>query len=266
METSIEVKTIVIKPVVKAKFAGISAHSNTKTALEGAQLGKAGYKTGLSKEDEKHYEDALNKPKGFFSKDNKEFWATVLNLSLPNDKPYYFTVDSIMDEIKYKVLLQHSAVANNELELSLNPMALFFIEDKEAKAKVEEVAIDFLMEAQEAFMNLTTDEKKGYLKLYGKKGVENLSDRIIKTELFKEVNKDSKKFLELTKNPDITLRIEIEEMLEAGTLIKKGNYYNFQNEVIGNTIDSVVSYFKDIKNQSIKIAATVATNKVKKGK
>lgn len=266
MENITEVKTIVIKPVVKAKFAGISAHSNTKTALEGAQLGKSGYKTGLSKEDEKYYEDALNKPKGFFSKDNKEFWATVLNLSLPNDKAYYFTVDSLMDEIKYKVLLQHSAVANNELELALNPQALFYIEDKEAKAKVEEVAIDFLMEAQEAFMDLTTDEKKGYLKLYGKKGVENLSDRIIKTELFKEVNKDAKKFLELTKNPDIKLRIEIEEMLEAGTLVKKGAYYNFENEVIGNSVDAVISFFKDLKNQSLKIAATNATNKVKKGK
>ncbi len=264
MET--QVKQIIIKPVVKAKFSGISAHSNTKTSLEGAQLGRNGYKTGLSKEDEKYYEKELNKPSGFFGKDNKEFWASVLNLSLPNDKPYYFTVDSLMDEIKYKVILQHSAIANNELELAKNPTALFYIEDREAKAKVEEVFIDFKMDAQEAFSNLTTDEKKGYLKLYGKKGVEQLSDRIIKTELFKELDKDPKKFLDYTKDPDITLRISIEDMLEVGTLTKKGYYYNFNGEVIGESVDSVISFFKDLKNQSIKIAAENATKqKNKKG-
>lgn len=266
MSTTVETKQIVIKPVVKAKFAGISAHSNTKTALEGAQLGKGGYKTGLTREEEAHYEQALNKPKGFFSKDNTEFWSSVLNLSLPNDKAYYFVIDSLMDEIKYKVILQHSAIANNELELAKNPQALFYIEDKEAKAKIEEVAIDFLIEAQEAFMELTTDEKKGYLRLYGKKGVQELSDRIIKTELFKEVNKDPKKFLDLTRDTDVKLRISIEEMLESGVLTKRGSYYNFENEVIGNSVDAVVSFFKDLKNQSLKIAAENATNKIKKGK
>lgn len=266
MEKETQVKQIVIRPVVKAKFSGISAHSNTKTAFEGAQIGKNGYKTGLTREDEKYYEKELNKPNGYFGKDNKEFWASVLNLSLPNDKSYFFTIDSLMDEIKYKVILQHSLIANNELELAKNPTALFFIEDKEAKAEVEEIAINYLMEAHDAFSELTIDKKKGYLKLYGKKGVEELSDRIIKTELFKKVNEDPKQFLLLIKNPDIDLRIEIEDMLENGVLVKKNSYYNFNDEVIGNTIDSVISFFKDHRNQSIKIAAIQTTKQVKKGK
>ena len=122
------------------------------------------------------------------------------------------------------------------------------------------------MEAQEAFSELTTDEKKGILKLYGKKGTDDLSDRMIKTELFKEVDKDPKKFMGLINNPDVKLMISIQSMLEQGTLVKKNNYYNFENEVIGNTIDSVIAYFKDIKHQDIKIAAEHATKQAKKGK
>lgn len=257
-------KQIIIKPVVKSKFSGISAHSNTKTAFEGAQLAKGGYKTGLTREEEKNYEDALNLPKGTLRRDNKEFWGNVLNLSLPNDKAYYFVVNSPMDELKLKVILEHSGIANNELELLKNPTALFYIEDKEAKAKIEEISINYKMEASDAFAELTSDEKAGYLKVMtNKKGIEDLSERIVKTELFKEMEKDPKKFLDLTKDPDINLRISIEEMMQAGTLTRKGSYYQFENEIIGNSVDAVIAFFKDLKNQSIKIAAEQVTKKKK---
>ncbi len=261
-----ETREIVIKPVVKPKFSGLSSYSRAHYVIEGAQLGKTGYKTGLTEEEQKHYEKVLRKPEGFLNSDNKDFWSTMLGLNLPLDKTFYFTVSSPMDELKLKIILQRTDIANNELELSKNPSALFYIEDKEAKAKVEELAIDSLMEANEAFNDLTIDEKKGYLKLYGKKGVDQLSDRIIKTELYKEVNKDPKKFMSLTKNPDIALRIQIEEMLETGVLIKKGSFYNFEQEVIGNSIDAVVSFFKDVKNQSVKLAAIQVTKNNKKAK
>ena len=143
-------------------------------------------------------------------------------------------------------------------------MVGFYIEDKEAKAKVEELAIDSLMEANEAFNDLAIDEKKGYLKLYGKKGLDQLSDRLIKTELYKEVTKDPKKFLAFKNNPDIALRMNIEDMLEAGTLYKKGSFYNFEQEVIGNSIESVISFLKEPKNQSLKIAAIQTTKDIKK--
>jgi hypothetical protein len=65
-------------------------------------------------------------------------------------------------------------------------------------------------------------------------------------------------------NPDIKLRIDIQDMLEAGTLQKKGNYYHFNDEVIGASIDLVVAYFKDVTNQSIAIAAKTETANRKK--
>ncbi len=254
-------REIVIKPNTRIKFSGVSAYSNARNVIEGAQLGKNGaHNTGLTKEDEDYFEFELGLPKGTLNKTNTSFWGHVLDLALPLDKPYTFTVSTVMDELKLKVLLAHQKIANNELDLLKNPRADFYIEDKEAKAKIEELAIDLQFTAVEAFNELTIDEKKGYLKLYGKAGTDALSDRIIKTELYKEITKDPKKFIEFTKNPDIALRIQIQDMLEKGTIKRKGSYYQFEDEVIGTSVDSLVAFFKDIKNQSLKIAA-IGVNK-----
>lgn len=260
-------RQVVIKPVVKSKFSGISSYSGSGTHIEGAQMGKGGlYKTGLTKEEEIAYCEELGKPKGYLNRDNAEFWGHMLKLNLHNDKPYFLNITTVMDELKLKVILERSDIANNELEVAKNPGTLFYIEDKEAKAKMEELAIDSLMTANEAFNELTTDEKKGYLKLYNKKGVDQLSDRLVKTELYKEVNKDPDKFLKLKSNPDISIRILIEDMLEAGTLIKKNSFYNYENEVISNSIEGVVAFLKEPKNQSVKIAAIQTTKQIKKSK
>ncbi len=257
----VQERTIVIKPATRIKFSGVSSYTNTRTVIEGAQLGKGGnYITGLTKEEEKYYEKELGLKEGELNRNNSAFWGHILDLALPMDKAYTITISSPMDELKLKVLQNHGRIASNELELAKNPRAEFFIEDKEAKAKIEELSIDLQFSAVESFNELTIDEKKGYLKLYGKTGTDALSDRIIKTELYKEIIKDPKKFLEFTKNPDITLRIQIQDMLEKGTLKRKGHYYNFEDEVIGTSIDSVVAFFKDVKNQSLKIAA-IGVNK-----
>ena len=262
-----ENKTIIIKPVNRVKFAGQSSYSGTHTSFEGAQIGHSGYKTGLTVKEEKEFEERLGLKPGTLASDNKKFWGSVLNLSLPNDKAYYMTVRSAMDELKLKVIKEHSLIANNELELAKNPRAGFYIEDLESKAEIEELVMDSKLAAHELFMELSGTDKKSYLKLFGKKGVNEMSDKVVKTTLFKEIEANPEKFIALVSNPDIKVRIEIEEMLETGIISKRGQYYNFENEVIGNSVDAVVDFFKDYKNQSLKMAAKAATkDKVKKNK
>jgi hypothetical protein len=260
-----EDKIIIIKPVNRVKFAGQSSYSGTHTAIEGAQMGRSGYKTGLTVKEEKEFEEKLGLKQGTLSSSNNSFWGSVLNLSLPNDKPYYMAIRSDMDELKLKVIQQHSRIANNEIELGKNPKAEFYIEDLESKAVIEEEVMDSKMMAHELFTELSGSDKKSYLKLFGKKGVNEMSDRVIKTTLFKEIEANPEKFISLIKNPDIKVRIEIEEMLETGIVTKKGQYYQFENEVIGSSIDAVVGFFKDYKNQSIKIAAKAASKEKLKG-
>lgn len=259
-------RQVVIKPINRPQFSGINAHARTTVTFGGAQLDKTGsYKTGLTSEEEVEFEKELNLPKGTLNKRNAAFWGT-LEIRLFKDKPTYFHIASIMDEIKYRTIVARDTVANTELEKGKNPFAEFYIEDAEAKAKVEEVTMNYLFDAMDAFSDMTADERKGYLKLYGKKGVENLSERIIKTELYKEMNSNPKKFIDFVNDPDVAVRISIEDYLEKGLLKRKGNHYNFENEVIGSSIESVISYFKDVKNQSIKISMDNEVKRTKKSK
>ena len=254
-----ENKTIIIKPVNRVKFAGQSSYSGTHTSIEGAQVGHSGYKTGLTVKEEKEFEEKLGLKAGTLSSDNKTFWGNLLNLSLPNDKAYIMTIRSTMDELKYRVIREHTRIANNELELAKYPRAEFYIEDLESKAEIEELVMDSKLAAHELFAELSGSDKRSYLKLFGKKGVNEMSDKIVKTTLFKEIESNPEKFITLVQNPDIKVRIEIEEMLETGVLVKRGQYYNFENEIIGNSVDAVVDFFKDYKNQSLKMAAKAAS-------
>ncbi len=257
---------IIIRPISRPQFSGIASHAGTTEVFQGAQLdfNTGSYRTGLTAEEEAKYEAELGLPKGRLNK-KSDFWAD-LPIRLNKDKPTYFDVVSPLDELKIRTLKARSNVAINELDKLNKPTAKFFIEDLEAQAKAEELIIDIKFGAIEAFNNTTIDEKKGYLRLYGKKGVDTLSDKIIKTQLYNELEKNPKKFLDFANDPDVNLRMSIEEMLETGKLKKRGHYYTFEDEVIGNTVDSVIAYFKDVKNQSVKIAIEKNIKNSKKGK
>lgn len=166
-----------------------------------------------------------------------------------------------MDLIKFKALTERTNVAKNALEIRNNPSVEFFVEDPEALAKATEIEANIEMEALDAFTETTAAEKKGILKvLEGMKktpmrGIDNLSETIIKASLYKEIKANPKAFLDIVKDPDMSIRIMIQELLEQNKLTKKGNYYVFQGESIGANIDAVVEFFKDPKNQSYKISA-----------
>lgn len=247
-------KEYIVKPVVKAKFSGISALSKSRTIFSGAEMDKNGsYKTGLTVEEERKFEEALGLPKNHLSKKNEAFWGH-LELRLNNDKPTTFVIESEMDEIRWRALINRSKVAINELEIAKNPMALFYVEDKEAKAKVIEKKADAKLEALELFTDMTSDERRGILKLYSVRGTEAIPDRQIKATLFEKIELDVDKFLILAKDKNLKTRIMVEDLLEKGMLSKKSNYYVYEGESLGSSIESVVTFFNDPKNQSVKIA------------
>ena len=58
----------------------------------------------------------------------------------------------------------------------------------------------------------------------------------------------------------------ISEMLDYRVLNRKGNYYMNGDDTIANSTDECVSYFEDLKNQSIVIALSTKLKKLKKDK
>jgi hypothetical protein len=249
-----QLKQYVIRPIIRNKFSGQSYYNKTLTVIMGAQLSQNGlYKTGLSLADQEHYEKELNLPKGTLSARNGEFWGDM-EVRLRNDKLTIFNIVNAYDELKFRMLQQHDWIANTEHDVQGNSTARFYIYDPEAASKIEDAKMEFEFAAIEAFSNATVEERKGLLRIYGKKGVDLMSETMVKTELYKQVKLDPKEFIRLATAKDTPVRALIEALIEKSILKKKGTYFYNGEDLLGSSTDEVVSYLSDLKNQAVKLA------------
>lgn len=256
-------KQYVIRPIIRNKFSGQSYYNKTLTVIMGAQLSNTGlYKTGLSTEDEAYYEKELNLPKGTLSKRNADFWGDM-EVRLRNDKLTIFNIVNAYDELKFRMLQEHDWIANTEHDVPGNSTAKFYIYDPEAASKIEAAKMEFEFAAIEAFTVASIEEKRGLLRIFGKRGVDSMSETMVKAELYKEVKKDPKEFLRLIKSKDTPTRALLEALLEKEVIKKKGTYFYNGEDLLGSSTDEVVSYLSDLKNQAVKIALE---NKLKPSK
>lgn len=264
MET--EIKTLVVRPVNKIKFSGVSSYSKTKTVFAGAELDQNGlYRTGLTKEKEKYYEQQLSLAPGTLGKKSL-FWAD-LEISLWNDKPTQFTFEGLMDELKESVIKAHSKIANSELDLAKNPGALFYIDDPEEKAKLEAMSIDYELQATDLFVELSIEDKKACLRVYGKSGIDDMSETMVKSELYKFLKKDPVRFVKMLQDRDrLKNKALLEELIEKRIVTKKGAYFYHNEDMIGSSTDGALDYLEDPKNQAIKLALVKKVKDLRKSK
>jgi hypothetical protein len=259
-------KELRIKPILRQKFSGLSSYSRTVTPIEGACLGANGlYMNGLTEEEEREFEKKLGLKEGTLSK-KSPYWGTVLRLRLNNDKDTPLTLlDTPEDIIRERVIRAHPRIANSILEKN-KPSAEFYIDDPEATAAVEAIKIDQELEAMEAMIKTTIEEKRGLLRLYGKRDVYKMTESMVKTELAKKVKEDPIEFLSKANDKQLKTRMLIEELIEVGMIKRKGNYYYNGEDLIGSSTDEVVAYLSDIKNQSVKLNLETKLKKYRQGK
>lgn len=244
----------VIRPIFRNKFSGQSYYNKTLTVIMGAQLSSTGlYKTGLTTAEEAEFEKELNLPKGTLSKRNADFWGDM-EVRLRNDKLTIFNIVNAYDELKFRMLQEHDWIARTEHDVPGNSTARFYIYDPEAASKIEAAKMEYEFSAIEAFNEATIEEKKGLLRVYGKRGVDNMSDTMVKAELYKLVKNDFKEFVRLAKAKDTPVRALLEALIEKDIIKKKGTYFYNGEDLLGSSTDEVVSYLTDIKNQAVKLA------------
>lgn len=260
-------KEIVIKRIPRQGYFGITSYPKSTTTL-GAEITKTGYATGLTSEEEKYYEEKLGLKPGELNK-HSEWWGEVFNvlhvLKPFNTKSTTLVLDSYLNQIKYKVALASSKIANSELEKN-NPNCEFYIVDDEAKAKKESEIFDYEMECMELILSLSPDEKRSALRLFGKSGVDTLSEAMVKSELHKESKKDPKAFIDTLKDKRLKTRMFIEELLDYRVITRQGNYFKNGDDIIANSTNECVEFFEDLKNQSVVLALTTKLKKIKKDK
>ena len=113
-------------------------------------------------------------------------------------------------------------------------------------------------------LKLSPEEKRSSLKLLSKKGVDALSELMLKSELTKELKKDPKAFCEVLKDKALKTRMLIEELIEYKIVIRSGNYYRNGDDTIASSTDEALEYFEDLKNQSVILAMQTKLKKAKK--
>lgn len=252
------IKKIKIVSTGKNKFSGLTSYPRTTKVITTELANNGLYSTGLTLEEETFFEDKLQLKKGTLAKrpleeNGENFWSK-LEIKLDTKRNNELDLQDPIQYIKYKVLLASSKVCNSPLEKSKFPSADWMIIDDEQISEVESLSIDKQLEAMEIFHSMSEEEKKGILKLYGKRNLENSKPQLIKSTLYKEVEKDPERFTKLATDKSLKTRILLEDLLSTRLVTKNGNYYKNGDDPIGNSTEEVLSYLEDPKNQSVVIA------------
>jgi len=258
-------ESIEIKRNPKVGYFGLVSYPKSTTTLS-CQIGKRGYNTGLNPEEETYYEKKLDLKPGELSK-NSKWWGEVFNVDhairLFNTKTTQLFLDDPISQLRYKVLLAHTDVANSELERT-KPGIVFYIDDKEAKAKEELKAINFELEGMKLILSLTPDEVRGTLRLFGKPSTDLMSTDVCQAQLMQEMKKNPKMFFDIITDKELKNKIFIYELLEKKVLTRKGNSIKYGDDTIANSINEASEWINDIKNQSTVLALQTKLKKTKK--
>jgi len=81
-----------------------------------------------------------------------------------------------------------------------------------------------------------------------------MSETMVKAELFKEVEKNPKIFLDTLNDPNMKTRALLLEALEKKVLVKRGHTIYNGEDPIGSSTDAVIEYLSDLKYQQVKIS------------
>lgn len=257
---------IEIRRIPRPGYFGITAFGNTCTRL-GAPITERGYKTGLTEEEERYFEKELKLKEGELNRHSK-WWSDVFNVDysirLNNAKVTKIILDNPINQIRYKVLLACEKVANSELEKT--PDAEFYIDNRELKAKVENEKFDYELEGMERIFKMSPDEKRTALRLFGKTGLEELSESMLKQALGHEIKRDAKKFVNTLNDADANMKAWIFELVEKNLIKRDKNGFKYGDDSLGSNLEACVDYFKNPVHQDIKLILASNLEKVKKGK
>lgn len=245
-----EIKMIIVRPLKQASWSGFHRFPKCKDTVV-ATLGRGGYNTGLTPEDEERLENAMQLKKGELGR-NSNFWKdyTVnifeedlrLDLSIPKD------------EIDYAILLGSKKVANSLKEVNEGkwPKAKYVIYDYIEEAKAENMEIQSKKKAWKKFATMNTSDMKQVLKLMGR-NADSMIDEVVENTLTKIVEDSPEEFNAIVGIDNFKTRILVEDLLHVNLLRKVGSKYLYADDVIGYNLEEAVQYLNDPKNQEILI-------------
>ena len=202
--------------------------------------------TGLSEQDARRLEKALNKEEGELSP-SSDFWTTFAvqlgkrDLILNTERP--------LDELQYLFLKGHKRVADGLA--NMNPSKDYVLINKDAEAEQTNRVNKVKREAYRELDKMSIEDMRKCLRLYGMKS-DTMSNELVEAKLTEQVESAPEKFmLKWVNNPNKEINFVIEEAIAKNIIRKNRTQYFFGTDLIGNGIDDVIVYLQDKKNQDI---------------
>jgi hypothetical protein len=212
---------------------------------------KAGRLTGLTKEDEKYFEEKLGYEPGTLAKTSK-FWKeyqiklTGKNHALNDEFPE--------EELAIRVAkAQIGLVAPSRLALKTDgryTQAEFVVVEAELEAKAENVTFKDKKKAYKLLENLTIEDMRQILLVMGK-GSSSLGNEQVENILMKEVDRTPKAFIEIVEDPNFDLKLFIEDCASLGVLEKRGSGYAYAGELVKSSLVEMVDFLNDKTNSNM---------------
>ena len=241
---------VIVKPIKEHAWARMARYQKCHDGIV-VNKNRQGYITGLSKKEAEQAENELALEAGTlgpYSDYWKDFVVTI------TDKPLRLNPDkSVKDFLDYKALLMSSRVCNSSSERAKWPKAEYIMIDAEEEAREENKGIDNEVDAMSTFSNLTMNEKKDYLKLFGQNPLE-MSDSIVTNTLFKLAKDKSEKFNEITNMDFRKTKVLVWDLLAARVLTMKGGQVFYGDISLGRGQEEAVIFLEEAENQDLKIS------------
>ncbi len=237
---------IILRPINRHTWSNVVKYKNCYDYIAPYYTRSGSRYTGLLTEDA----NRLGAKLGLNLLPSSSYWDNFF-VRIGSDDLYLYTEDPL-DEIKYIFLKNHKRVKTSIFERKATADYLLINEDEEAKREnlFNKSKIDAIAE----FRRLSLTDMRKCLRLFGHNG-ETASSEVVENALFKIVEANPTTFMERwVNNKNREIEVVIEQAIAKNVIRRNKNVYKFGSDVIGYSLNEVIDFMNNPKNQDIKIA------------
>tara|TARA_R110002167_G_C12703248_1_gene653933 strand:- start:5042 stop:5845 length:804 start_codon:yes stop_codon:yes gene_type:complete len=150
--------------------------------------------------------------------------------------------------LKYRFAVKHPHVSLTKEDVGGTNR--FYIHDENRDILKKNADIQTRKDADKEFIKLSADDQQmsRVLRLMSDINPDTLTREQQENTLYALKESSPKKFIRITKDKNLSLKAEVEELVSAGVLRKIGNQIIYIDDVLGETIEDTIVYLKDKKN------------------